>query len=178
VSCTHLPASRAAAQPCSCVRHRYRPPAAAGQSHTLRFHGTSTCSRTVQGMAAPQRLAFQAQWIDPSSGVQWSYQLFAHVPADAALPLELEMVRGAVCVGCRARRATRHASVLSTHPSPHAPTPTVRHQEQAPLPQARQVRQRAALAAVCGQPCGRVCAPATPDCLRRRGDPPRCRGAR
>jgi hypothetical protein len=55
--------------------------------------------------------AFVADWTDPSSGVRWTYQLFAYLVPGA--PLEVEMVS-------RRRRSTLPAAcIVSTQ------TPTV-----------------------------------------------------
>jgi hypothetical protein len=45
-------------------------------------------SRSAAGVA---RWAFIADWLDPNSGVRWTYQLFAYLVPDG--PLEIEMVR-------------------------------------------------------------------------------------
>lgn len=44
-------------------------------------------SRSAAGV---ERWAFIADWLDPNSGVRWTYQLFAYLVSDA--PIELEMV--------------------------------------------------------------------------------------
>lgn len=55
------------------------------------------------GGGAVERWAFVADWTDPSSGVRWTYQLFAYLVSGA--PLEVEMVRGEGSVTCSAPSA-------------------------------------------------------------------------
>lgn len=40
---------------------------------------------------AAEQWAFICDWLDPNSGVRWTYQLFAYVSPDGS-PVEVEMV--------------------------------------------------------------------------------------
>lgn len=46
----------------------------------------------MSGSSSGQRWAFIADWLDPNSGVRWTYQLFAHhagAPTNAAIEVEM-----------------------------------------------------------------------------------------
>lgn len=53
---------------------------------------------TSRSAAGVERWAFIADWLDPNSGVRWTYQLFAYLVSDG--PLEIEMVRVAAAEAC------------------------------------------------------------------------------
>lgn len=82
------------------------------QSIHLKFSLAAGCSTIMSSRSAAgvERWAFLADWLDPNSGVRWTYQLFAYLVPEAQIELEMVSTETAQLVAAKPSTLLVHNS--------------------------------------------------------------------